>query len=83
MWGALFDEKTGLSFVIAAGSRQRSHSRVRVPRASLLFSRGTYRIENAVASNSIVALVSVSRDTCLSSRYLAVGDFFWLYYACF
>jgi hypothetical protein len=31
MWGALYDERTGLSFTIAAGSSQRSHSRVRVP----------------------------------------------------
>jgi hypothetical protein len=26
-WSALFDERTGLSFTIAAGSHQRSHSR--------------------------------------------------------
>jgi hypothetical protein len=31
MWGALSGERTGLSFTIAAGSSQRSHSRVRVP----------------------------------------------------
>jgi hypothetical protein len=31
MWGALSDERTGLSFIIAADPRQRSHSRVRVP----------------------------------------------------
>jgi hypothetical protein len=31
MWGALSDERTGLSFTIAAGPRQRCHSRVRVP----------------------------------------------------
>jgi hypothetical protein len=31
MWGALSDEMTGLS-TIAAGPRQRNHSRVRVPR---------------------------------------------------
>jgi hypothetical protein len=32
-WGALSDERTtGLSFAIATGRRQRSHSRVRVPR---------------------------------------------------
>jgi hypothetical protein len=34
MWGALSDERTGLSFRIAAGPRQRSHSRLRVPRNS-------------------------------------------------
>jgi hypothetical protein len=31
MWGALSDERTGLSFTISAGPRQRSHSGVRVP----------------------------------------------------
>jgi hypothetical protein len=31
MWGALCDKRTGLSFTIAAGPRQRSYSRVRVP----------------------------------------------------
>jgi hypothetical protein len=31
MWGALSDEKTGLSLTIAADPRQRSHSRVRIP----------------------------------------------------
>jgi hypothetical protein len=30
MWGALTDERTGLSFAIATGTRQRSNSRVRV-----------------------------------------------------
>jgi hypothetical protein len=34
MWCALYDERTGLSFTIAAGPRQRSHSRVLVPRNS-------------------------------------------------
>jgi hypothetical protein len=31
MWGALFDERTGLSFTVVAGPRRRSHFRVRVP----------------------------------------------------
>jgi hypothetical protein len=31
MWGALSDERTGVSFTIAPGPRQRSHFRVRVP----------------------------------------------------
>jgi hypothetical protein len=31
MWGAVSDERTGLSFTTAAGPRQHSHSRVRVP----------------------------------------------------
>jgi hypothetical protein len=34
MWGDLSDERTGLSITIAAGPRQRSHSRIRVPRDS-------------------------------------------------
>jgi hypothetical protein len=34
LWGALSDERTGLSFVYAAGSCQRSLPRVGVPRAS-------------------------------------------------
>jgi hypothetical protein len=31
MWGALSDERTGLSFIVAAGLRQRNHSRVQIP----------------------------------------------------
>jgi hypothetical protein len=31
IWGALSNERTGLSFTIAAGPRQRSHFRIRVP----------------------------------------------------
>jgi hypothetical protein len=31
IWGALCEERTGLSFTFAAEPRQRSHSRVRVP----------------------------------------------------
>jgi hypothetical protein len=31
MWGALSDERTGLSFTTVAGLRQRSHFRVRLP----------------------------------------------------
>jgi hypothetical protein len=34
MWGALSGERTGLSFTSSTGSRQRSHSRVRVPQNS-------------------------------------------------
>jgi hypothetical protein len=34
MWGAFSDERTGLSFTIAAGPRQRCHSWVQVPRDS-------------------------------------------------
>jgi hypothetical protein len=31
MWGALSDERTGLSFIIDVDPRQHSHSRVLVP----------------------------------------------------
>jgi hypothetical protein len=37
IWGALSDERTGLSFTIAAGLRQGNHSRVRVPWDSRLY----------------------------------------------
>jgi hypothetical protein len=33
IWGALSDKRTGLSFTVATGLRQRSHSRVCVPRS--------------------------------------------------
>jgi hypothetical protein len=32
LWGALSDDRAGLSFTIGAGPRQRNHSRVPVPR---------------------------------------------------
>jgi hypothetical protein len=35
MWGALSDDRTDLSFTIAAGPPQSSHSRIQVPRDSL------------------------------------------------
>jgi hypothetical protein len=31
IWGALSDQRTGLSFTIATGPRQRGHFQVRVP----------------------------------------------------
>jgi hypothetical protein len=37
MWGSLSDGKTGLSFTIAAGLRQSSHFRFRVPWDSRLY----------------------------------------------
>jgi hypothetical protein len=36
MWGVFSDERIGLSFTIAAGPRQRSHSRVRCLRFEIL-----------------------------------------------
>jgi hypothetical protein len=37
MWGALSDERTGLSFIISAGPLQGSHPRLRVPWDSRLY----------------------------------------------
>jgi hypothetical protein len=37
MWGAFSDDRTGLSFAVAASPRQLSHSQVRVPRDSATF----------------------------------------------
>jgi hypothetical protein len=34
MWGVLFEERTGLSFTIASGPRQRSHSQICLMRGS-------------------------------------------------
>jgi hypothetical protein len=48
MWGTLSDDRTGLSFTIAADPRQRSHSRVRVPYFSL-------RLEISVFAASYVS----------------------------
>jgi hypothetical protein len=45
MWGALSDEMTGLSFTIAVGPRQRSHSRVRVPWNSVMCIKGVTSID--------------------------------------
>jgi hypothetical protein len=39
MWGVLSDVRTGLSFTIVPGARQRSHSRTRVPNFTLSDSR--------------------------------------------
>jgi hypothetical protein len=40
MWGALSDQRTGLTFTIAAGPRQGSHTRVQVLRDSLPYFTG-------------------------------------------
>jgi hypothetical protein len=51
IWGALSDERTGLSFTIASGPSQRSHSRVRVPLglATIFYS---LRFETSFVRNS-------------------------------
>jgi hypothetical protein len=48
VWGALSDKRTGLSFTTAAGLRQRTHSRVRVPWGSRPYS--TLRFETSFLS---------------------------------
>jgi hypothetical protein len=54
MWGVLSEERTGLLFTIAAGPRQRSHLRVRVPWAGKL---SCYNI----AANGIKVTSLISR----------------------
>jgi hypothetical protein len=50
----------------------------------LVTSLRTDRTENAAyISSSIVVCVSVAADTCLSSRYPAEDNFFWLHYSRF
>jgi hypothetical protein len=81
IWGALSDERTGLSFTIAAGPHQRSHFRVRVPQDSwpyftvsclrLPFSsppttrRVTVEIFDPASTRVICCLYTQSRFKCL------------------
>jgi hypothetical protein len=44
MWGAVSDERTGLSFTVTVGLRQRSHFRVRVPKDSSYFTVSDLRL---------------------------------------
>jgi hypothetical protein len=70
MWGALSDERTGLSFTIAAGPRQRSHSRVRVPRDSCpCFSVSDCTPRNRMAQLYPQALGSLFVVSCGSQGY--------------
>jgi hypothetical protein len=69
MWGALSDERTSLSFTIAAGARQRSHSRVRVPWDS----RPYFTVSDLTPSTTRRATVEVfdpasTRDQCSNSQ---------------
>jgi hypothetical protein len=59
MWGALSDERTVLSFTVAVGHRQRSHSPVRVPWDS----RRVCRLQLLLVLASPVILGSESRGT--------------------
>jgi hypothetical protein len=59
MWGALPDERTGLLFTITAGTRQRSHSQVRVPRDSWPY----FTVDRASYLNDRFYSASVSMGT--------------------
>jgi hypothetical protein len=67
MWGALSDERTGLSFTIAAGPRQRSHSRTRLP-SDPIENTFLYYYRDVLPRN----FLANSLDACLQFRCLAL-----------
>jgi hypothetical protein len=75
MWGALSDERTGLSFTIAAGPRQRSHSRVRVPGNSRLRFETSYNSQGYGGSLVLVLVQLLLRLLLVLACYtrLSVG----------
>jgi hypothetical protein len=79
LWGALSDERTSLSFVYAAGSSQRSLSRVRVPWYSLLSQiwnfpfRGLLRLAGSRWRYSTPPPHGPSEIMAHSSRYIAAA----------
>jgi hypothetical protein len=77
MWGALSDERTGLSFTIAAGPRQCSHSRVRVPRDSrpyFIVSDSRLFFSSPPTTRSATVEVLEPSSTRDSTCYLSVSD---------
>jgi hypothetical protein len=88
MWGALSDERTGRSFTIGAGPRQRSYSRVRDSRpyftvsdSKLSFSsppttrRATVEVFDPALTQARTPRKTppaVIKNTCLLVRYLAM-----------
>jgi hypothetical protein len=73
IWGALSDEMTCLSVTIAVDSRQRSHSRVRVPRDSWTYFTIVYKptVNNGLWVLFMLTAVGVSlhgRNQCYSSE---------------
>jgi hypothetical protein len=76
IWGALSDERAGVSFTISAGPRQRSHSRVPVPWDSppyFTFSDGILRFSSPRTTRRVTAEVlypTSTRDTRKSKSKL-------------
>jgi hypothetical protein len=58
MWGALSDERTGLPFTTAAGPRQRSHFRVRVPWDSWPYFTVSDSRKNRILSECVIWLLT-------------------------
>jgi hypothetical protein len=82
LWGALSDERMGLSFVYAAGSSQHSLSRVRVPwysRPCFAVSDLRLPISSPLTTRRVTvevfnpASTRVALNLWLSSRYIAAG----------
>jgi hypothetical protein len=76
MWGALSDERMGLSFTIAAGARQRSHSRVRLPWGSYFtVSDPTLPFSSLPTSHRVTVEVfdpASTRESCSSFKLAPV-----------
>jgi hypothetical protein len=69
MWGALSDERTGLSFTIVAGPRQRSHFRARDPWDSWpYFTVSDSRLPLSSPPTTLRATMEVSQFSVESSR---------------
>jgi hypothetical protein len=91
MWSTLSVERTGLSFATAAGPRQRSHSRVRVPMevfdpASTRDSHNWLnpsRLELSARTTQKTPLLTIAvqsswEHVCLRSRYSATAAVYLL-----
>jgi hypothetical protein len=82
MWGALSHERTGLSFIIAAGPRQRSHSQVRVSWDSRLYFTVSLSFETSFLSPPTTRRATVevydpasTSDIALSGNFLSFHNF--------
>jgi hypothetical protein len=84
MWGALSDKRTGLSFTIAAGPRQCSHSRVQVqwdsrqyftvPDSRLSFSSPPATLRATVEASDPASTLDVLMTGLQSSLYSLGSD---------